>query len=39
LLKYLWDLIGLAEQIEVENIYRIFLKLMYHNIIIIIELP
>lgn len=28
LLKYFWDLIGIVEQIEVDSIFRIFLRIM-----------
>mgnify|MGYP001807836427 CR=1 FL=1 len=29
ILKYIWDLIGIASQIDVDNIYRTFLRIMY----------
>lgn len=29
MLKYMWDLIGIASEIDNDNIYRTFLRVMY----------
>ncbi|CAD8074071.1 unnamed protein product [Paramecium primaurelia] len=32
ILKYVWDLIGIASEIDVDNIYRTFLRIIYPDI-------
>lgn len=39
LLKYIWDLIGISEEIDAESIYRIYLRVMYPHSLIIHTYP
>lgn len=30
MLKYIWDLIGVIDELEVDGIYRVFLRIVYN---------
>lgn len=32
MLKYIWDLIGVADEIDVDSIYRSFLRIIYPDL-------